>query len=84
MKLHAKRYCKRIRLKRLYHELVKSGEYEIANNILQLLINGKIKLYLDDTSWKTEELLERLNCAVNYSSNGYSAIFYDYGFKWFD
>ena len=80
MKLHAKRKSKRLQLKQLHKLLVKHGEFDIANKILQLLANGKIKLYLSDSDWKTEEILERINCSVNYSYNGRSAIFYDYGF----
>ena len=80
MKLYAKRKSKRLQLKQLHKMLIKSGEFEIANNILQLLVNGKIKLFLSDSDWKTEEILERINCSVSYSYNGRSAIFYDYGF----
>lgn len=56
-------------------ELVKSGRYDEAKNLLHLLRKGQIRLGLGDIDFNTECFLESIDCPVKYSRNGYSATF---------
>ena len=56
-------------------ELVSSGNYEVARNLLILLRNGFIRLGLGDADFETECFLESIGSPVHYGRNGYSATF---------
>ena len=56
-------------------ELVRSGNYVEAKNLLILLRKGQIRLGLGDADFNTECFLESIDCPVNYSRTGYSATF---------
>lgn len=71
---------KRAKIKRMYSELIKAGEYESAYLLLQLLIKHHVTLWLDDVSYKTQLRLEKINCSMSYASNGNKVIAYDFGY----
>ena len=74
------RKSKRIKIKKMYSEMVKAGKYNIAYLLLQLLIKHYVTLWLDDDSYETQLKLEKINCNMWYASNGNKVIAYDYGY----
>lgn len=66
----------RYRVCELHMAMVKAGKLEVARNILKCLRKGWVKLYLDDTDWETQELLEKVGCKVAFAHNGYTATAY--------
>lgn len=65
---------RRYKLMDIQREFVKKGEYEVARLLLKLLRDGKVTLWLDDTSWSVERICEELGCYIWYSSNGNKAV----------
>lgn len=61
------------KVKKLYSDFVKGGQYEEAKMILRLLRRGLVKLYLDDASWNIQCAVEKIGCHVWYSRNGNTA-----------
>ena len=74
------RKSKRLKIKKMYSEMVKAGNYNIAYLLLQLLIKHKVTLWLDNDSYTTQHKLEKINCCMDYASNGNKVIAYDYGY----
>ena len=74
------RKSKRLKIKKMYSEMVKAGNYEIAYLLLQLLIKHYVTLWLDDASYETQLKLEKINCNMWYANNGNKVIAYDYGY----
>lgn len=74
------RKSKRLQIKKMYSEMVKAGNYEIAYLLLQLLIKHYVTLWLDDASYTTQLKLEKIKCNMWYASNGNKVIAYDYGY----
>ncbi len=60
---------KKKRLMFVYHDMVKIGNFTVANKILRLLIKKKIALSLNDDDWEIERLAEKLNLSITYSRN---------------
>ena len=60
--------------------MVKAGKYEIAYLLLQLLIKHHVVLWLDDISYETQIMLEKIHCCMSYASNGMKVIAYDIGY----
>lgn len=52
-----------------HRKLVKAGKYEVAKRFLDLLMDGHVKLSLNDADWEAEEImLEKIG--LSYSCYG--------------
>lgn len=55
---------------KLHQDMVRTGKYHVAWNLLILLRTGYLVLGLGDCDWETETLLEKNNIHITYSRNG--------------
>ena len=70
-----KKNIRKYKIMEKHMELVKTGKYGEARNLLILLRKGYIKLGLGDVDWETERFLDDIECPAKYSSRGYGVTF---------
>lgn len=70
------RKIRRYRLMDAHRELVRSGKYSEAKEVLSLLRKGRVKLGLSDCDWMVEKLCEDMGFRIGYSINGNTSTVY--------
>ena len=59
------------KVKNIYSELVRSGDFASAVLILRFLRKGEITLGLSDACMKVEDILNELGCILKYTNRYY-------------
>ena len=73
MKTDLQRKIIKYQLINKHTELVSSGKYNVAKNILHFLNHREIRLGLNDEDWETEQILNEAGIHIQYFIDGYNA-----------
>lgn len=69
-----KKKMRRYKLMEEHMDLVRKGQYGAARVLMELLMYGRVTLWLDDSSWTVELICEKAGCRIWYERNGNRAV----------
>lgn len=80
IKVHAeieqqnRKNVKRWKAKEIYRRFIRNGQFFEGREILRLLRNGSVTLWLGDTDWNVQTALEDAGFHIWFSRDGYKAV----------
>ena len=75
----------KLRVMKAHRKLVREGEYDVAQGVLEFLMRGKLTLGFSDVSMSVEDVLTNVGCKVVYTYPHYMAEVYlklDSRYEW--